>query len=220
MPPEFNKSHAAFTLIELLTVIAVIGLLAAILIPVLSGVRQRANESVAISNMRQIHSALLLKRNESGGRFPAIRNYDWDGPTNVEGELVAAEYPFMQEALAPYLEIVDGEDDTVDEIFRNPVVLANGQPEWLQAPEHTHFRYNVQTAPGSIPLDDGQAIVLFDVVWPDWPEQDFPYQSNGPSMKIVTVGGAVESLSYEEYMQRSGGAESTDSDFFARGWTR
>lgn len=50
-----GRSHrGAFTLIELLTVIAIIGILAAILIPVVSRVRQSARESVGLSNLRQI----------------------------------------------------------------------------------------------------------------------------------------------------------------------
>jgi LacI family transcriptional regulator len=209
-----------FTLIELLMVIAVVGILGAILIPALGGVRNRANESVAVSNLRQIYAATMLSNNESGGVFPAMKNYAWDGPTDLEGNLVAENYPYIQEKLEPYLggELSDGE---IQEIFRNPVVLAEGDPAWLLEPIHTHFRYNVMTAPGKIPLDEGEAIVLFDVVWPDWPAEDFPYESGGePSIKVVRAAGAVEPMPYSRYIALSGGAESPESDFFARGWTR
>lgn len=162
----------------------------------------------------------MLSKNESGGLFPAMKNYAWDGPTDVEGNLVAESYPYIQEKLEPFLgeQLSDGE---IQEIFRNPVVLAKKNPAWLLEPEHTHFRYNVQTAPGRVPHDDGEAIVLFDVVWPDWPAQDLPYRDDGePSIKVVKATGAVESMGYDQYIALSGGAESTDSDFFAEGWTR
>jgi general secretion pathway protein G len=50
----------AFSLIEVLAVIVVIGILAAVLIPVLSGIRQRALDSQAANNIRQLASANLL----------------------------------------------------------------------------------------------------------------------------------------------------------------
>lgn len=64
------KKPSAFTLIELLTVIAIIGILAAILIPVVGAVRERARSAVCQSNLRQWHTALLLYVEDNGGRMP------------------------------------------------------------------------------------------------------------------------------------------------------
>lgn len=61
---------AAFTLIELLTVIAVVGVLAAILIPAVGSVRKSANNVECVANLRSQAQAVLLYAGDVG-RFPS-----------------------------------------------------------------------------------------------------------------------------------------------------
>jgi prepilin-type processing-associated H-X9-DG protein/prepilin-type N-terminal cleavage/methylation domain-containing protein len=61
----------AFTLIELLTVIAIIGVLAAIIIPTVGKVRESARASQCASNLRQIGMAFQLHAQEKRGALPA-----------------------------------------------------------------------------------------------------------------------------------------------------
>lgn len=60
-----------FTLVELLTVIAIVGILAAILIPVTLHVREAARSAACQSNLRQVGLGFQLYMSENKGRAPA-----------------------------------------------------------------------------------------------------------------------------------------------------
>jgi len=68
-----SRRRTGFTLIELMTVIAIIGVLIGLLLPVLQHVRQKGNERRCNSNMRQIWLAMNVYRNDNekdGDYFP------------------------------------------------------------------------------------------------------------------------------------------------------
>jgi prepilin-type N-terminal cleavage/methylation domain-containing protein/prepilin-type processing-associated H-X9-DG protein len=67
--PKFNKE--GFTLIELLVVIAIIGILAGILLPVLSRARESARKTQCMSNIKQIGMGLIMYANENNEQFPS-----------------------------------------------------------------------------------------------------------------------------------------------------
>jgi prepilin-type N-terminal cleavage/methylation domain-containing protein len=67
-PSRYGRG--AFTLIELLTVIAIIGILAAILIPTISKVRESARFSKGNSNLREIARGNLLFASDNRGWIP------------------------------------------------------------------------------------------------------------------------------------------------------
>lgn len=70
MIPLSSRNQRAFTLIELLTVIAIIGVLAAILIPAIGKVRQKAGTAETVSNLKQIYGGFQLYANEHGQELP------------------------------------------------------------------------------------------------------------------------------------------------------
>ena len=73
MNRSLGRKSAAFTLIELLTVIAIIGILAAILIPTVGKVRSTAQSARCISNLRQIGQQILAYANDSKGNLPNLQ---------------------------------------------------------------------------------------------------------------------------------------------------
>ena len=79
MPAQGNSGHRArshgFTLLELLLVIAVILLLAALLLPALKAARMAAWRTKCLSNLRQIGHGMLLYVRESDGWLPQIANW-------------------------------------------------------------------------------------------------------------------------------------------------
>lgn len=69
-PGKRSRRRCGFSLIELLAVIAIIGVLAAILIPVIRSVRVNAGQSKSASNLRQIHNGLMLYAQDHNNRLP------------------------------------------------------------------------------------------------------------------------------------------------------
>jgi prepilin-type N-terminal cleavage/methylation domain-containing protein/prepilin-type processing-associated H-X9-DG protein len=75
-----HPHRTGFTLIEILVVIAIIALLAAILFPVFSRAREGARTKVCLSNLKQLGLGFQQYLNDSGNRYPGAGEYQkWGG---------------------------------------------------------------------------------------------------------------------------------------------
>jgi prepilin-type N-terminal cleavage/methylation domain-containing protein/prepilin-type processing-associated H-X9-DG protein len=90
--PQQRSACGGFTLVELLVVIALIGLLAALVTPVLQQAIARAHTAKCLSNMRQIGIAVLHYAADHEQRFPR----------STHSAFSVGEYPWAR-SLAPYL---------------------------------------------------------------------------------------------------------------------
>lgn len=107
----------AFTLIELLTVIAIIGILAAILIPTVGKVRATARKSQCVSTLRQWGTAVRLYTNDNKGNVILY---------NKDVEEAALYSPYFSQKFM----VTPGGDRVLSQIFlsRCPVATAAGLP--------------------------------------------------------------------------------------------
>ena len=71
---SMNKTRSAsagFTLLELMMVVTIIGILAAVVLPKLAGAMQRAKEGSAKGNLGSMRSAVSIYYADTEGSYPA-----------------------------------------------------------------------------------------------------------------------------------------------------
>src|SRR5579871_682341 len=104
--------RTGFTLVELLTVIAIITVLAALLLPVFSAVRGKAREIVCVSNLHQIGLSIRMYADDYDELYP----YGLD-PTDKYTPQIWSAYtqfytqipnmPMVHDTLQPYVKAAE-----------------------------------------------------------------------------------------------------------------
>ncbi len=78
----------AFTLVELLIVIAILAVLAGILFTVFAPAKEKARQTQCISNLKQVGMAVLLYRQDYDGQWPASLRHVYAGYVSSHKMLV------------------------------------------------------------------------------------------------------------------------------------
>jgi prepilin-type N-terminal cleavage/methylation domain-containing protein/prepilin-type processing-associated H-X9-DG protein len=102
-PPVRATRTSAFTLVELLVVIAIIAILSALTVGGIRGVMASAQRMACASNLRQVGTTIILYTGDHDGILPGNGGAGSVGPQYVDGVKITGAYPIMAVALAPYI---------------------------------------------------------------------------------------------------------------------
>lgn len=98
----------AFTLVELLVVLAIIAILAFLVVPAVSGAMQRSKSVTCFSRMREIGMAIMLYSQDNQGNFPRSSH-----------SAAANREPGWADSIAPYLGMPSSPNESAREWVNN-----------------------------------------------------------------------------------------------------
>lgn len=152
-PPVRPVPPRGFTLVELLVTLALIGLLAALLLPALSRARTRSRQIACIGNLRQIGIAFHGFAHDHGGQFPQAVS------TNMGGALEPSRTPepwwnVILPSVAPFLAVSNELGNL--KVLQCPAARRLAPPEASGAARSTDFA----AVAGAVWGDPASALVL------------------------------------------------------------
>ena len=167
------KNSRHFTLIELLIVIAIIAILAAMLLPALNKARARAQVSQCQGNVKQIMTGILTYTTDSEDYLPpSIQSYDGDRKTAVYWLSVI--YPYVG---GGQYTIPVPDDFTLTKVFTCPAAQPQDTSFWkVNGITWSHYVYLAQ----AVCLSGTGRILLY------WRLSGQPLVSTGEGVKNLS----------------------------------
>ena len=136
---RINRTREAFTLIELMVVVAIIAILIAILVPSLSRARQQAYQIKCMANLKNIGLGMFLYVQDQSGSLPALSGQGRD-------------LGFWPAQVARYARVKRSRAGSRDGFFRCP---ADEEPTYFHISGPTPGQY--ATMQDKLLADSGQA---------------------------------------------------------------
>ncbi len=161
-----GKKSSLLSLSELLVVVAIVGVLSAVLLPAFAAARDRAREAVCLANVRTVAAAVRMYLADNDGRFPpqesdpAVFAYFDSGPGGSADREWDPDWPepHCERAMLanPYLRYPVLLDDYLlsREVWRCPnaflesgASFIHGMPDWLGHLKAHEGRWGARSAP-------------------------------------------------------------------------
>ena len=197
------KRVRGFTLVEILVVIAILSVLAAILLPVFLSVRERARQTVCAGNLSQLYKAMAMYAGDNDGFRPMYQNGATVVPINGQEVTFPDQSVELVQSLQPYARST--------EIWFCPDDPLRGQTDvWKRHPatsydtaEALHFHFHPYSPPTPWHLmppssfSASEAVLIRDDIMPymsETPPNTYLY-THSQRFNVVFCDGHVRTMS-------------------------
>lgn len=195
-----KKAHIAFTFIEVLVVLVILGVLVAVLLPVFASARERARRTACINNLHQLGLALDEYTQDEDSTLPGNKTRNTQHPLFIVSGWAGRIYPYLKNTSVYHCP----DDPTTDVTFSTPQQTASSVSYGI------NVNYQQITTESGI-MAPSQTVRLFEVLGD---VADITAQNEAISNPDTPTGSAAGN---GIVLQHSGGNPNGPTVFYATG---